>query len=882
MTALEETEPLLHRYERVLRRASRSLSDFLDRDEEARAILSTGLLLDRDDCLTRCRHAASQGMGQLRLTKRRLLLLIAALDLAGEAPLEDVGRSLSDLADACLQAALEHVGAPESLAVIAMGKLGGRELNYVSDIDVMFVFEGGDLEAAIKAAGSLLATLGEVGPEGRAFAIDANLRPEGRSGVLVRSLDGYLEHYRRWAQPWEHQALIKARVAAGDRSVGTTLVDETRAYVFPEEVTAERVASIRKMKARVEEHAARPTRRSRREGEDVKLGPGGIRDIEFSVQLLQLVHGGSDRSVRSPTTLIALRELADGGYIAEDDAAGLSVAYRWLRNVEHRLQLWQERRVRRLPVEPDRLARLARSMGFRDEAMRNAAERFETAHNGVLADVRGRFEKVFYRPMVESLADASTSRLSGDALKERLRILGFRDVDRAERTLTGIVLGTSRRTKLLRVLTPAVLRWLASSPLPDEGLFAFLRLGESLGDRLDVLGSLRDNPAGLATLARVLGSGRVLGELLEHVPEEVQTIADPRGLAPLKDREQLIREAIASLSWREPARRLDGLRRFKRRELLRVALSDLGGAADVEAVGWTLADIADSCLEAALGEDRPHFAVIGMGKLGGRELGYSSDIDVLFVHRGDPQGAEAVAEDLVKAIGEVTPEGQAWRIDAGLRPEGRAGPLARSFAAFMDYYERWAKPWEFQALLKARFAAGDAELGAEFIDAARRFVYRGGLVGESLAEIRHLKARMERERIPRATEPRRHLKMGPGGTSDVEFAVQIMQLRHAHEVEELRTPNTMEALRAVRRAELLDDRDVTWLENAYSFLSSMRNRLFFLVGRATDVLPARPEDLEALGIAMGYRDQPRQELEEDYRRITRRARRVAEPLIYGS
>ena len=866
----------------ALRRASRTLTELLDRDQPTVALVEADESLpDRTGYIEVIRAAQDAGgIGGLRAEKRRRLAQIAAADLAGELPLEEVGRALADLADACLEVALQAAGA-EGFAVIGMGKLGGRELNYSSDIDLMFVADG-DIEVATKVGETLLKNLGEFAPEGQAFRIDLNLRPEGRSGAIVRSLEGYLEYYKRWAKPWEFQALIKARACAGDPELGERFFEETRPFVFPPDIDSDRIADIRRTKAKVEDHAQRSVRKGRAtDQDDVKLGPGGIRDIEFSVQLLQLVHGGADPTVRSANTIDALHSLVHGGYVADDDGAGLSVAYRWLRNVEHRLQLWQERQVHHLPTDEEQLAHLAHSMGFKDTPAASAAQRFMDAHRAVLADVRSRFERLFYRPMIQALADPTGVHLSEAALKERLRVLGFRDVERAARTLSGLVSGTSRRAKLFKVLTPALLRWLAESPLPDEGLFSFLRLGEALEGRLDVLGAMRDNPPGIEFLARVVGSGRLLGEVLVHVPEEVAVIADPKGPGEPKGRERLVREAVASLEWREPERRLAGLRRFKRREMLRTSLADLAGTVDAAGVGSWLADLADSCLEAALGDHRFGFAVIGMGKLGGRELNYSSDIDVMFVFEGDVGLADRVAEELMRAIGEVTPEGQAFRIDPALRPEGKSGPLVRSLDSYAEYYERWAHPWEFQALTKARPAAGDEGLGRRFIELAHARVYGHPFAAESLAEIRHLKARMEKERVPRGVDPRRHMKLGPGGMSDVEFAVQIVQLTHGAEVPALRVPGTFEAIAAAAEARLIDERQERLLTDSYSFLMRVRNRLFFIAGRPVDVLPTKPEELEALGVAMGFSDQPRQELEEEYLRATRRVRRICEPLIYG-
>lgn len=866
----------------ALRDASKTLSELLASDERLRALLASDAdLPTRDQYIAiMSSELAGGGFASVRIEKRRRIAEIAARDVAGEVALEAVGQALSDLTDACVVTALQEIGATEQLAVIGMGKLGGSELNYYSDIDLLFV-AGDDAGVATPAAEAVIRLLGEHTPQGQAFIVDTNLRPEGKSGALVRTLDGYLEYYKRWAKPWEFQALIKARPIAGDSTTGQRFWDETRGFVFSGDISEERVASVREMKARVEEQASRSSRRKGTDAEDVKLGPGGIRDIEFSVQLLQLVHGNGDASLRSGNTLQALSALVEGGYLADDDAAGLGVAYRWLRTVEHRIQLWQERRLRHLPSDEADRNRLARAMGFKDSPSASAADRFNSAHRSVLSDVRNRFEKLFYRPMIESLADTSGTRMSEDGLGERLSVLGFRDVRRAARTLEGLVSGTSRRAKLMRVLTPAVLRSLAASPAPDEGLFHFLRLGEALEGRLDTLGALRDNPPGIAFLARVLGSGRLLGEVLAQVPEELATIADPSGPGPIKDRDRLMREARASLEWRDPEDVLDGLRRFKRREMLRLAVADVGGYVDDSHVGRGLADLADACLESALDDASIPFAIIGMGKLGGRELSYSSDIDVMFVHEGDPHVAEQIAEELLKSIGEVTPEGQAFRIDPGLRPEGKQGPLARSLGGFQEYYEKWSEPWEHQALTKARVAAGDQELGDRFLEVARPLAFPERLSPDAVAQVRHLKARMERERIPRASDPRRHLKLGPGGMSDIEFSLQLLQLQHGHAHPSLQSSNTIEVLHGARDAALLDPDTVAVFEEAYSFLTRLRNRYFMLVGRPRDTLTTKPEELEALGVAMGFEHQPRQELEELYLRMTRRVRKRAEPLIFG-
>jgi [glutamine synthetase] adenylyltransferase / [glutamine synthetase]-adenylyl-L-tyrosine phosphorylase len=860
--------------------ASRSLGDFVARDPAAAALLSRPLAARDELARVIAKVARAEGEAGVRVEKRRRLAHIAAFDLSGELSLTEVGEALSDLADSCLRAVVGTVPGGEALGVIGLGKLGGRELNYVSDIDLMFVTDS-DLAKATVVAETVVRVLGEFSPAGRAYEIDLDLRPEGRSGAIVRTLKGCREYYERWAQSWEFQALIKARAIAGG-AVGDAFIHMVTPLVYPPDVDPERVAAVRAMKERVETNAARLARRARGADQDnVKLGPGGIRDIEFSVQLLQLVHGGSDDSVRDGSTLRAIDALIQGGYLAEEDGTCLRVAYEWLRTVEHRLQLGSERRTHTIPQRAEDRARFARLLGFRDTADEGAADRFDKHHRAILIDVRSRFEKLFYRPMVESLAGGGVHRLSSEALKERLRVLGFRDVDRAARTLSGLVSGTSRRARIFRVVTPALLRWLASAPMPDEGLFSFLRLSESLANRVDLLGGLRDNPPALALLARVLGSGPLLGEVLAHVPEELSSLAAESDDLRTGSRDRVTREARASLEWREPEARLDGLRRFKRRLFVEIAVADIRGRIDADGVGRSLTHLADACLAAALDDVEFPFAVIGMGKLGGCELNYASDIDVMFVHGGEPMEAERLAEDLLAAIGEVTPEGQAFRIDTQIRPEGKNGPLTRSLESFVEYYERWGSTWEHQSLLKARVCAGDEELGNALIAATRKWAWPAALTQEARAEVRHLKTRMEKERIPRGTDPRRNFKLGPGGMSDLEFAIQLVQMSYVHEHPLLRTVSTVDAIEGARKADLLAPDEAAELTTAYGFLASLRNRLFLIFGRPVDALPVQPERMEALGIAMGYRQAPRQELEEDFLRLTRRTRRLTERLIFG-
>src|SRR6266545_1309976 len=815
------------------------------------------------------------GWRGLRRFRRRELLRVAVRDLDGGAPVDSVGAELANLADACLQAGLELAtraqaapgDPPVGLAVLAMGKLGGRELNYVSDIDVLFCHEpatGADAELAGKLAGAiareLIAGLGGPNPEGPGFQVDPNLRPEGRNGPLTRTLGSYLAYWDRWAEPWELQALIKVRPAAGDRRLGERFVAEAARRVYPERFDPATVAAVRHMKARVES-----SRAARAGGElQVKLGPGGLRDIEFAVQLLQLVHGRHDPALRSGTTLVALERLTAAGFVGRADAAQLADAYRFLRTVEHRLQLAQERRTHTIPADP-------------------AARRRHAAA------VRGLHAKLFYRPLLEAFG-AVPAGLEPEGAAERLAALGFANPDRAMAHLRALTAGLSRRATVLRAMLPVMLPWLAEAPDPDGGLSALRVVAERLGDRAALLGMLRDNPATAELLCTVLGASRLLGDLLARHPELLTAVADEHGLAAPRRVGDLVAEASAIVGRHHGAAAAwDGLRRFKRRELVRVAVRDLTGRVGVQEVGAELADLAEACLEAGLQvaartvpgtAGLPRLAVLGMGKLGGGELNYVSDIDVLFCHQpadgADPQAAaqaaERVVRELLAGLGGVTPEGTCFRVDPNLRPEGRNGPLSRTLASYRAYWERWAQPWELQALIKVRPVAGDRELAGRFCAEAATWVYPPRLDPETAAAVRHSKARVEAERLPAGADPKLHLKLGPGGLADVEWTAQLLQLRVGGARPEVRVQGTLAALAALAAAGALETSEAVWLADAYRLCLRTRNLAYLVAGRPVDSLPTDTRALDRLARAIG--EPGRQRLRERYRRATRRARRV--------
>jgi len=841
---------------------------------------------------------AEHPLTALRLWKRREMLRIAARDLADDAPVEEVGRELAWLAEAAIRAAMatllgEHPQPSGArFTVIGMGKLGGEELNYSSDIDIIFVYDGDEETArpwALKIAEQLVRALAATNEEGQVFRVDTNLRPEGKSGPLARSIAGYRAYYERWARPWEFQALIKARAVGGDASLGEQFAEMIRPFVYPERLPADAVREIRELKRKAEKAIAARGIADR----EVKRGPGGLRDIEFAVQLLQLVHGRRDPALRSPNTLEALDALAHLAYVGDKDAEELTEAYRFLRMVEHRLQIAQEQQTHTVPEDAGARRRLARAMGFEDSATQTSLEAFDSAWRDIQRIVRRIHEKLFYRPLLERFAQAPA--LAPDAAQERLNALGFRSPGRALKFLGDLTAGLSRRAQTMRTMLPVMLDWMSESPDPDLAVSSFRDVALRIGGNPAALGALRDQPPVVELLCHVLGTSRMLGEYLQHVPELVADLADPKTLRK-RSREDYLSEAIDYVEWRgEPDQRDTALRRLKRRAILRLASRDLAGGASTDEVGRELAYLAEAAVGAALQsllEEMPppgdaRFCVVGMGKLGGQELNYASDIDVIFVYDGSEERvaqpwATRMAESLVQRLAATTEEGQVFRVDTGLRPEGKGGALVRSIAGYRAYYDRWAEQWEFQALIKARAIAGDATLSQQFKDLVQPYVYRDPFPAEAVREIRTMKARIERERLAPRQDPKTQLKVGIGGLIDVEFTAQLMQLMHGASDPRLRVHGTVPAIAAAAEKGIVSLERGRWLVDSYRFLNRVRNTLYLIRGRAADALPTDPDELELLARALRYpAPGARTAFMEEYRRTTRRARQVVEDVFYG-
>jgi glutamate-ammonia-ligase adenylyltransferase len=845
----------------------------------------------------------------LRVRYRRHLAALAAWDLENADPLgavDSVTAMLSDLAGAALDASVDvarrSVRFPEAdisqtrFAIIGMGKAGGRELNYLSDVDVIFVAEAsGDLsnDRAVEIATriAILTSRGiqDLAAEPGLWEVDANLRPEGKDGALVRTLESHLVYYDRWAKSWEFQALLKARPLAGDRELGARYVAAVAPLVWTSASRDNFVESVQRMRERVTANIPADERDIQ-----VKLGPGGLRDIEFTIQLLQLVHGQHDDQVRQPATLPALVALAAQGYIGRVESAEFSRDYRLLRLIEHRLQLTRLVRTHLMPRDQEAVRVLARSTGLYTGAadLTDAWQRTKIA-------VRRLHERLFYRPLLSAVAalpDDDFALTSAQA-SARLAAIGFADPKGALAHIAALSGGVSRRATIQRALLPVMLQWFSEGAAPDRGLLSFRRLSDRLGEAYWFLRMLRDSSGAAQRLTHVLSSSIFAADLLERIPEGAAWLESEDELCP-RSLADLLEESRATVARHrdDPQAASSVLRAARRREVLRLSLAAIVGVISVEELGQGLSDINGALLAGALDLARPEpdgieFAVIAMGRYGGQELGFGSDADVMYVFRprvrdGEPEisneRAQVRAGQLVQALVRYTDDIRLpFDLDAGLRPEGKNGAIVRSLDSYRAYYARWSLTWEAQALLRARGAAGDDALLRDFETLADSVRYPEGISEQDVREVKRIKARVESERLPQAADPSRHLKLGRGSLSDVEWLVQLLQLQHAAEIPGLRTTSTLKALAAATEHGLISDADSARLREAWLIASRARSGLTLWTSKTSDVLPTDRQQLEGVARLLEYPPGSASQLDDDYLRITRLARQVFERLFYG-
>ena len=779
-------------------------------------------------------------VGGLRRFRRRAMMRIAARDLAG-AGLEDVVAEISAAAEACLEAAVRAVAADLRFAVIGLGKLGGAELNYSSDVDLLFLHEG-DAAVAERAASELIALLSDPSSEGIALRVDPTLRPGGRAGLLTRSLEATLVYYERESAVWERQAMIKARHVAGDPWLGAQFVEGLAPLVYPAELHPGAIDEVRRTKVRLEEYI----RRRGKELTEVKRGRGGIRDVEFAVQLLQIVHGRRDAGLRSPNTLTALAALAAEGYVAEADGAELADAYRFLRRLEHRLQIVRDLQTHDLPADRHARRTIGRSLGL------DGAEGLQREVERQTGLVRTLHERLFYRPLLEAFAGRGLPARDRAATEELLGGLGFASPARSYDVLARVMDPGTRLGKVMAHVFPVMAPALALAADPDAALVRLERVAEAVGDRGGPADALATDPGAARRLAHAVGASSFATDLLVGEPERVRALAD--GVVHASD-------AAA--------------------DLVAVIARSAGRELQASATGVAIAAVADRVLQEAVDAAAPDlpFAVIGMGKFGARELNFASDLDVMFVYEGEgPDDLRRAGEAAERVLRHVRDSG--WEPDADLRPEGRNGPLARSIAGYLEYWGRYAETWEFQALLRARVAAGDAALGLRFELNAADFAYPpDGLTHDRVAEIRHMRERIERERVRPPEAGKFHFKLGYGSLADVQFAVELSLMRFGGVHPEVRSRSTLDAIERLAAARLIPDAAAHALGEAFVFLSDVKNALEVDRRLHAEALPASAEEQAALARRLGYEEYPRQSLLDDYLRITRRTRRTMDRLF---
>lgn len=913
--------------------ASAALGDFLRRhpgnfsefDKPVLAIDDSASLnrhlLGAVEPLLRSGFETQKVWSALRIEYRRQLLRIAIFDLSSADPQAAqpvVAAGLADLAGAAIEAGLlvarseltlttefgnfEHDEVDDTrLTVIAMGKCGARELNYISDVDVIYVAQSGNertthqraVEIATKLATRMMRAMDGTAPEPGLWQVDPNLRPEGKSGALVRTLDSHVSYYERWAESWEFQALLKARPLAGDMELGADYVAALSPKVWASASRENFVESAQRMRERVTEHI--PADEVDRQ---IKLGPGGLRDIEFTVQLLQLVHGRTDDSVRQRDTLGALTALAEAGYVGRFEAGVFAQHYRFLRLLEHRIQLSNMRRTHLMPTGETARRALARAVNQKwtaDELI----ERWES----VKLEVRSLHQKLFYRPLLSAVAklDDSTLELSNEQAHDRLKAIGFGDPKGALVHIQALTSGLSRRAAIQKQLLPVLLQWFSEGTDPDAALLAFRRLSEDLGESHWYLRMLRDSSGAARAMTQVLANSKLATELFERIPEAAAWFERDEDLVPMNADELRI-EVLSVLARHSTVDTAAAtIRNIRRRETLRIAIGAVLGKLNLTEVTKGITDLAEAYLLGLLEcimtfpdaeiSDAPvrnvlDFGIVAMGRFGGAELGFGSDCDVMFVYEAvdkeQAQVAQKVAERIIAELKRLSTDPLLeFELDLDLRPEGKNGPVARSLDSYAAYYQRWSDTWEAQALLRARVIAGGNQLENGFTELIDKYRYPQALSQSAIVEIRRIKARVETERLPQGADPKRHMKLGRGSLSDVEWLVQLLQLKFGAKHPEIRTPRTLDALHACVKANLIAEHDARVLEEAWLLASRARSASVLWANKRTDVLPTDRRQLEGMARILEYPHGSATAFQDDYLAFTRRARAVFERIFFA-
>lgn len=887
-------------------------------------------------------------MKLLRVFKRSEILRIAARDLNRLAKLEEVTGELASLAAASLQVAYEvcrrclvnEYGRPlmqsdnglreAEMTVIGMGKLGGNELNFSSDIDIIYFYESdkGETEGVACSDGTrkgivslhtfftklgemISKALSQITEDGFVFRVDVGLRPEGKSGDMAVSLRSAEIYYESWGQSWERTAMIKARPVAGSIELGEQLLAMLQPFVYRKHMDYNLIDDIKTMKQKIDVSLSRSMERDI----NLKLGRGGIREIEFFIQALQLVFAGKQPQLRERNSLKALVSLFNAGLIKKDDQRKLSDAYYFLRMVEHRIQVVQERQTHNLPTKDDELLALSRRCGFTG---RNGLDKFRGALDGHRANVSRIFDNLFHsrdkilqealNPEIIFLLDPNSDM---DLVKDMLAERRFENVDRAYENLISLrsgpsrVILTERSRRLLDAIISIIMHELPESPDPDMALANMERFFSCLGRRSSYYALLAENRETLKLLVSLFAMSEFLSKILIGNPELLESMVARTYASSVKQRDMMEMELKSLLEQTGHfEERLDVLRRYRNEEFLRIGMNDINGKLGQLEITTQLTMLGETCLcfahQMAV-DDLKRFgtpqyeingecgeaslAVIAMGKMGGGDLNYHSDLDIIFVydHQGFTNGEKQIsnheyfaklAQKIISILTMQTREGYVYKIDTRLRPSGNAGPLVTSLDSFLDYHRKDAQIWERQALTKARVVLGDRKLADQLEQAILQTVYSTCISDEGRKEIHRLRMRMENE-LARESYGSYNIKTGRGGMVDVEFIVQYLQLRHGCCHNELHTTGTFAALKAIRQLGLIPDDSAETLYTGYRFLRRLENRLRIIHDHSASGLGGSKGYLNKLALRMGYDPKlrtPGVQLISDYEEITAKIR----------
>ncbi len=896
----------------------------------------------------------------LRIFKRQEMLRIGGRDLCGLAELEEVTAELSSLAAATLQRAFEvcslqlqaEYGLPlldseegepveeAEFTILGMGKFGGCEMNFSSDVDLIYFYSSDRGQTAgiadpirgqrnrislhqyfIKLSELISKAIGQATEDGFVFRVDLRLRPEGNSGEMANSLAAGEIYYESWGQSWERSAMLKARPVAGSKALGEQLLQRLEPFIYRRHLDYAMIDDIKIMKQKIDRSLTRE-----KEGDlNLKLGHGGIREIEFFIQALQLINAGKKPLLRERNSLLALQILCSEALVTTEERDDLSAAYRFLRTTEHRIQVVHEQQTHNLPTRPEELTALARRCGFAH------SNEFMSVLQQHREKVTAIFRDLFYTseeelpsqvsPEVAFLFDTDADPdLCMDILEEK----GFRPPEAAYESLMVLQQGgtkgylTERARRQLDRIAPLLFQEVMHSPDPPMALANMEKFLESCRRaRGTYYALLAENPEIIKLLAALFATSQFLSRNFIQHPEVLDSLVSRSYAQNVKEAEDLTAELSGHLNNASHYEdKLNTVRRFRNEEFLRIALNDIHGHTPQGQTTRQLSLVADACLQQTLiiareelleryglpcckddnGEaHEAEFAIVGMGKLGGMELNYHSDLDIIFIYEGEgktqpvegtdpgrfkPQTNQQyfvrLAQKIISILTVMTQEGYVYEIDTRLRPSGNQGQLISSLPAYREYHESTAAPWERQALIKARVVAGSAELAANYDALTAEIVYERPLPDNFAKEIYRLRQRMEKE-LGKENEQRRNIKTGRGGMVDVEFIAQYLQLCHGKEKQALRCRNTVDTLHILQSENLISKMDYESLVTGYKFLRRLENKLRLVHDQSVNELASEPAYLAKLARHLGYPDttgQPAKLFLEEYARTTQTIREI--------